>query len=99
MVASTVSSKMIEQMAQVEGFKFEECLTGLFSRQSVLTRCGMQIGFKFIGNTALRLTSEKYEVNFGYEEAIGYMFGDIRDKDGVAATVGRNICHCKPWST
>lgn len=29
-----------------------------------------------------------YEVLFGYEEAIGYMFGsEIRDKDGVAATV------------
>jgi phosphomannomutase len=27
-------------------------------------------------------------VPFGYEEAIGYMFGsEIRDKDGVAATV------------
>lgn len=29
MVASTVSSKMIESMARVEGFKFVECLTGL----------------------------------------------------------------------
>lgn len=28
MVASTVSSKMIESMAQKEGFKFAECLTG-----------------------------------------------------------------------
>lgn len=29
-----------------------------------------------------------YEVPFGYEEAIGFMFGsEIRDKDGVAATV------------
>jgi phosphomannomutase len=28
MVASTVSSKMIEAMAQREGFKFVECLTG-----------------------------------------------------------------------
>jgi phosphomannomutase len=28
MVASTVSSKMIEAMAQHEGFKFVECLTG-----------------------------------------------------------------------
>ena len=28
MVASTVSSKMIEAMAAVEGFKFVECLTG-----------------------------------------------------------------------
>ena len=28
MVASTVSSKMIERMAEVENFKFVECLTG-----------------------------------------------------------------------
>jgi hypothetical protein len=28
MVASTVSSKMIEAMATAEGFKFVECLTG-----------------------------------------------------------------------
>jgi phosphomannomutase len=29
-----------------------------------------------------------FEVPFGYEEAIGYMFGsEIRDKDGIAATV------------
>ncbi|KAI0061669.1 hypothetical protein BV25DRAFT_1907908 [Artomyces pyxidatus] len=70
MVASTVSSKMIEAMAEVEGFKFVECLTG----------------FKFIGNTALTLANEGYEVPFGYEEAIGYMIGsEIRDKDGVSA--------------
>jgi len=72
MVASTVSSKMIEAMAHSEGFLFVECLTG----------------FKFIGNTALSLVQKGYEVNFGYEEAIGFMFGStIRDKDGVAATV------------
>ncbi|KAF8163059.1 hypothetical protein B0H34DRAFT_651389 [Crassisporium funariophilum] len=71
-VASTVSSKMIEAMAATEGFKFVECLTG----------------FKFIGNTALTLVEQGFEVPFGYEEAIGYMFGSqIRDKDGVAATV------------
>ncbi|KAL6309167.1 hypothetical protein BKA93DRAFT_860213 [Sparassis latifolia] len=71
-VASTVSSKMIEAMAAVEGFKFAECLTG----------------FKYIGNTALNLAQEGYDVPFGYEEAIGYMFGsEIRDKDGVAASV------------
>ena len=29
MVASTVSSKMIEAMATAEGFKFTDCLTGL----------------------------------------------------------------------
>lgn len=28
MVASTVSSKMVEAMGNVEGFKFVECLTG-----------------------------------------------------------------------
>ncbi|KZT11445.1 uncharacterized protein LAESUDRAFT_720677 [Laetiporus sulphureus 93-53] len=72
MVASTVSSKMIETMAHIEGFKFAECLTG----------------FKFIGNTALALEREGYEVPFGYEEAIGFMFGsEIRDKDGVAASM------------
>ncbi|KAH9483817.1 putative phosphoribomutase [Psilocybe cubensis] len=72
MVASTVSSKMIQSMADVEGFKFEECLTG----------------FKFIGNTALRLVDQGFDVPFGYEEAIGYMFGSqVRDKDGVAATM------------
>lgn len=73
MVASTVSSKMIEAMAEAEGFKFAQCLTG----------------FKYIGNTGLDLVKAGYEVTFGYEEAIGFMFGDeIRDKDGVAATVG-----------
>ncbi|KAJ7582492.1 hypothetical protein C8J56DRAFT_791746 [Mycena floridula] len=72
MVASTVSSKMVEKMAEVEGFKFVECLTG----------------FKFIGNTSLSLVQDGYEVPFGYEEAIGYQFGSaIRDKDGVAATM------------
>ncbi|KAK0210455.1 hypothetical protein DFS33DRAFT_1252201 [Desarmillaria ectypa] len=72
MVASTVSSKMVEAMGNVEGFKFVECLTG----------------FKYIGNVALNLVQQGYEVPFGYEEAIGYMFGpDIRDKDGVAATL------------
>ncbi|TBU28932.1 phosphoglucomutase 1 [Dichomitus squalens] len=72
MVASTVSSKMIEAIAHAEGFKFAECLTG----------------FKYIGNTALNLVQEGFEVPFGYEEAIGFMFGaDLRDKDGVAASV------------
>jgi hypothetical protein len=28
LVASTVSSKMVESIAHVEGFKFVECLTG-----------------------------------------------------------------------
>jgi len=72
MVASTVSSKMVEVMAKREGFRFAECLTG----------------FKYIGNTALNLVKEGYEVPFAYEEAIGFMIGsEIRDKDGISSTV------------
>lgn len=53
-------------------------------------------GFKFIGNTALALVEDGFDVPFGYEEAIGYMFGtDIRDKDGIAATV---IIFFKVWA-
>lgn len=71
MVASTVSSKMLESMAKLEGFKFVECLTG----------------FKYIGNVARQLEQQGYDVPFGYEEAIGFMLeSGIRDKDGVSAT-------------
>jgi hypothetical protein len=50
--------------------------------------CQIITGFKYIGNTALDLVKEGFEVPFGYEEAIGFMFGsEVRDKDGVAATV------------
>jgi phosphomannomutase len=90
MVASTVSSKMIEAMAQAEGFKFVECLTGQFFVPSLPHTLTISFtpGFKFIGNTALTLVEQGLEVPFGYEEAIGFMFGsEIRDKDGVAATV------------
>ncbi len=53
-------------------------------------------GFKYIGNTALTLEKEGYEVPFGYEEAIGFMFGtQLRDKDGVAASVGLSLT--LPW--
>lgn len=34
MVASTVSSKMLEAMAKVEGFRFVECLTGTWDSQN-----------------------------------------------------------------
>ncbi|CEP10434.1 hypothetical protein [Parasitella parasitica] len=70
MVASTVSSKFLARMAQVEGFTFEESLTG----------------FKWIGNTAMRLEKQRLNVIFSYEEAIGFTIGDIvKDKDGVSA--------------
>jgi phosphoglucomutase/phosphopentomutase len=56
MLASTVSSKMIGSMAQVEGFKFIETLTG----------------FKWMGNQAQELMSQGKTVLFAFEEAIGF---------------------------
>ena len=48
----------------------------------------MAKGFKFIGNKARDLQAQGFHVPFGFEEAIGYMIGtEIRDKDGIAATV------------
>jgi len=70
MVNSTVSTKMLEKIAKVENFHFEETLTG----------------FKWIGNKAIDLRKEGYTVPFGFEEAIGFMCGEfINDKDGVSA--------------
>jgi phosphomannomutase len=72
MVASTVSSKMLKKMAEVEGFRFEEVLTG----------------FKWIANKAIELDLEGYQTIFSYEEAIGFCVGNlVRDKDGVCAAV------------
>ena len=79
---------MVKAMAQAEGFKFYESLTGMFFWVELSTMGRRTIGFKYIGNTALDLVKQGYEVPFGYEEAIGYMIGnEIRDKDGISATV------------
>ena len=82
---------MIEVMSVVEGFVFRDCLTGKFYHLWKLSKQYLDLlGFKYIGNTALDLVAEGFEVPFGYEEAIGYMIGSkIRDKDGVSATVYR----------
>lgn len=71
MCASTVSSKLLAEIARVEGFKFEDTLTG----------------FKWIGSRAAELTKkEGYRNLFCYEEAIGFCCGDvIFDKDGISA--------------
>jgi len=70
MVNSTVSTKMLEKIAKVENFRFEETLTG----------------FKWIGNKAIDLRKEGYTVPFAFEEAIGFMCGEfINDKDGISA--------------
>lgn len=70
MLASTVSSKILETMATMEGFRFEETLTG----------------FKWMGNKADELEKQSKTVLFAFEEAIGFMCGTtVLDKDGVSA--------------
>lgn len=60
---------------------------------SVMARDAFEVdetltGFKWLGNTALRLENRGEKVQFGYEEALGYMFPEIvHDKDGIAAAV------------
>ncbi|CCK72110.1 phosphoribomutase PRM15 KNAG_0J00270 [Huiozyma naganishii CBS 8797] len=69
---STVSSQMIKKMAEVEGFHYEDTLTG----------------FKWIGNRARDLEKKGFFAPFGYEEAIGYMFTQMEhDKDGISASL------------
>lgn len=95
MLASAVSSKFLRAMAEKEGFRFEETLTG----------------FKWLGNRAFELEAEGYTILFAYEEAIGFMFGGVhKDKDGVAAaaafaemaahvraTTGRSVSEHLAW--
>lgn len=69
-MASTVSSKMLGSMAKIDGFNFEETLTG----------------FKWMGNRSVELMESGKNVLFAYEEAIGFMFSPaVLDKDGVSA--------------
>ncbi|CAG8458637.1 2851_t:CDS:10 [Acaulospora morrowiae] len=70
MLSTAVSSKMLSCMAKSEGFYFEETLTG----------------FKWLGNAAMELKKKGYDALFAYEEAIGFMIGDVvTDKDGIGA--------------
>lgn len=73
MFASAVSSVFLGSMAKVEGFHYEEALTG----------------FKHLGsrsNEVAKPANGGYRVLFAFEEAIGFMFGDrVWDKDGVTA--------------
>lgn len=70
-VNSTVSSQILDSMANVDGFNYIDTLTG----------------FKWIGNKAINLKEQGYEVPFAYEEAIGFMFDVVNDKDGIAAAI------------
>lgn len=59
-------------MATVEGFRFEDTLTG----------------FKWMGNRSHELLAAGKHVLFAYEEAIGFMVSTmVLDKDGVSAAV------------
>ena len=70
-LASTVSSKMLGSMSRIEGFNFEETLTG----------------FKWMGNRGVELMEAGKEILFAFEEAIGFMFSPaVLDKDGVSAS-------------
>lgn len=59
MIASTVSSKILQTMAEKEGFRFEETLTGfkwMANRGLELQKDGYQILFAFEGLLALRIS-------------------------------------------
>ncbi|EEB05136.1 phosphoglucomutase [Schizosaccharomyces japonicus yFS275] len=71
-LSTTVSSAMMTAMAKKEGFHHVQTLTG----------------FKWLGNRALELENQGKFVGLAYEEAIGYLVGNIvRDKDGVNALI------------
>jgi phosphomannomutase len=72
-LASVVSSRMLEAMAKAEGVMYADTLTG----------------FKWLGNESLRVEKEHdAEVLFLYEEALGYCIGGVvHDKDGISGAV------------
>jgi phosphoglucomutase len=83
MLASTVSSRMLAAMAEKEGFKFTETLTG----------------FKWLGNIARDLEAEGYNVVFAFEEALGYMIPQtVHDKDSISAAA-IFLTAASHWST
>ncbi|KAJ8266579.1 hypothetical protein GJAV_G00132090 [Gymnothorax javanicus] len=72
MMATTVSSKILQAFAKMEGFHYEETLPG----------------FKWTGNKIHELEKKGNVVLFAFEESIGFMCGStVRDKDGVSAAV------------
>ncbi|XP_008313686.1 glucose 1,6-bisphosphate synthase isoform X2 [Cynoglossus semilaevis] len=72
MLATTVSSKILQTLANMEGFHFEETLPG----------------FKWIGNRIHELSKTGNPVIFAFEESIGFLCGSmVPEKDGVSAAV------------
>ncbi|KAM4628432.1 glucose 1,6-bisphosphate synthase [Polymixia lowei] len=72
MLATTVSSKILQAFASIEGFNFQETLPG----------------FKWIGKRMHELAKTGNHVIFAFEESIGFLCGSmVPDKDGVSAAV------------
>uniref|UniRef100_A0A3Q1ET40 Phosphoglucomutase 2-like 1 n=1 Tax=Acanthochromis polyacanthus TaxID=80966 RepID=A0A3Q1ET40_9TELE len=72
MLATTVSSKILQAFARIEGFHFEETLPG----------------FKWIGNKIHELSKTGHRVIFAFEESIGFLCGNmVPEKDGVSSAV------------
>ena len=71
-LASIVSSPMLESIAAKYGARCERVLTG----------------FKWVWTAGVTLEAESYRFCFGYEEALGYSIGRaVRDKDGISAAL------------
>ncbi|XP_029026198.1 glucose 1,6-bisphosphate synthase isoform X2 [Betta splendens] len=70
MLATTVSSKILQALARIERFHFEETLPG----------------FKWIGNRIQELSATGHSVIFAFEESIGFLCGSmVPEKDGVSS--------------
>ncbi|XP_054454842.1 glucose 1,6-bisphosphate synthase [Anoplopoma fimbria] len=70
MLATTVSSKILQTFARIEGFNFEETLPG----------------FKWIGSRIHELSKTGHSVIFAFEESIGFLCGSlVPEKDGVSS--------------
>lgn len=67
-MTTVVSWHMLQELAKVEQIGYEETLTG----------------FKWLGNRATELEKQGKTVILAYEEAIGFMCGGLRDKDGIS---------------
>ncbi|XP_072318522.1 glucose 1,6-bisphosphate synthase [Eucyclogobius newberryi] len=72
MLATTVSSKILQSICRKEGLSYEETLPG----------------FKWIGNRIHELLKSGHKVLFSFEESIGFLCGGlVPEKDGVSAAV------------
>lgn len=71
-VTTIVSSTMLSRVAKAHGAAYGETLTG----------------FKWIADLADARAQDGQAFVFGYEQALGYLVGDlVRDKDGVSAAL------------